>query len=117
MHNAYVRGALTYVHGSHSCIHEHKIPLQLQNAKCAVIPGSVAAIVWITRPNSKSMGTMLLRFGYVFVITILAPEPRAFAQKNVFQLPTIQKCDNVRARSGNSENQRLHIKRMGLSKI
>jgi hypothetical protein len=38
---------------------------------------------------------MLLRFGYVFVITILAPESPAFALENVLRSPTIQKYDNV----------------------
>ena len=38
---------------------------------------------------------MLLRFGYVFSIPILAPEPPAFALENLFRSPTIQKYENV----------------------
>ena len=49
-----------------------------------VIPGSAAVTVCITRPNSKSVWTMLLRFGYVFCITILAPDPKGHVLKNQF---------------------------------
>ena len=60
-----------------------------------VIPGSAAPTVCITRPNSKSVWTMLLRFRYVFCITILAPDPPAHALNNVFRYSTHQKYDIV----------------------
>ena len=50
--------------------------------QAAVIPGSAATTVEITRPNSKSVWTMLLRFGYVFCITILAPDPKGHVLQN-----------------------------------
>ena len=60
-----------------------------------VIPGSAAATVCITRPNSKSVWTMSLRFGHVFGITILAPDPKGDILKTFFSLRTHQKYDNV----------------------
>ena len=60
-----------------------------------VIPGSVARTVYITRPNSKSVRAMLLRSGYVFSITILAPDPEGICLENVFRSPIIQKYENV----------------------
>ena len=53
---------------------------QSSDAWFSVIPGSAAPTVCITRPNSKSVWTMLLRFRYVFCIAILAPDPPAHAQ-------------------------------------
>ena len=38
---------------------------------------------------------MLLRSGYVFSITILAPDPEGICLENVFRSPTIQKYENV----------------------
>ena len=60
-----------------------------------MVPGSVATTVSITLPNSKSVRMMLMRFGYVCVIAILAPESPAFTLENVFRSPTIQNYDNV----------------------
>ena len=60
-----------------------------------VIPGSVAVIVCITRPNSKSVRTMLLRSGHVFGITILAPDPKVDILNTFFSLRTHQKYGNV----------------------
>ena len=60
-----------------------------------VIPQSAAVTVCITRPNSKSVWTMLLRFGHVFGIIILAPDPPAHALNNVFRYSTHQKYDIV----------------------
>ena len=53
----------------------------------------------------------------MFCITILAPSPPAFAPKSVFRSPTIPRYDVKRRWSGNSENQRLRIKRMRLIKF
>ena len=38
---------------------------------------------------------MLLRFGHVFSITILAPDPEGICLENVFRSPTIQKYENI----------------------
>jgi hypothetical protein len=56
-----------------------------------VTPGSAAGAVFITQSNSKSVWMMLLRFGYVFSIIVLAPGPEGICLENVFRSPTIQK--------------------------
>ena len=38
---------------------------------------------------------MLLRFGYVSSITVLAPDPEGMCLENVFRSPTIQKYKNI----------------------
>ena len=64
-------------------------------SEISVIAWSLGRMNCLTPPNSTLAWWIWLSFGYVFCITILAPEPPAFAQKNVFRSPTIQKHDNV----------------------
>ena len=67
-----------------------------QTLKCgSVIAGSAATTVEITRLNSKSVWTTLLRFGYAFCITVLAPDPKGHVLQNQFSSWTHQNYDNV----------------------
>ena len=45
--------------------------------------------------NKRTFIIIIIRFGYVFSITILAPDPEGICLENVFRSPTIQKYENV----------------------
>ena len=62
----------------------YMISVEQRPIETAVIPGLTATTVCLTRSNSKWVWTMLLRFGYVFCITILAPDPKGHVLQNQF---------------------------------